>query len=111
MLISKNEIKTEKYWDLNFQNNKRTVNRKTDDLVNEISETLMDSVKIRLRADVPVGTYLSGGLDSSALTETVKRILIMNSDHSESDSKIKIMTKAVIKMKWLISLKSITQKL
>lgn len=73
MLISKNEIKTEKYWDLNFQNNKRTVNRKTDDLVNEISETLMDSVKIRLRADVPVGTYLSGGLDSSALTETVKK--------------------------------------
>jgi asparagine synthase (glutamine-hydrolysing) len=73
MLISKNEIKTEKYWDLNFQNNKGTVNRKTDDLVNEISETLMDSVKIRLRADVPVGTYLSGGLDSSALTETVKK--------------------------------------
>lgn len=73
MLISKNEIKTEKYWDLNFQNNQGTVNRKTDDLVNEISETLMDSVKIRLRADVPVGTYLSGGLDSSALTETVKK--------------------------------------
>ena len=73
MLISQNEIKTDKYWDLNFSNNKETVNRKTDDLVNEISETLMDSVKIRLRADVPVGTYLSGGLDSSALTETVKK--------------------------------------
>lgn len=73
MLISQNEIKTDKYWDLNFSNNNETVNRKTDDLVNEISETLMDSVKIRLRADVPVGTYLSGGLDSSALTETVKK--------------------------------------
>ena len=73
MLISQNEIKTDKYWDLNFSNNKETVHRKTDDLVNEISETLMDSVKIRLRADVPVGTYLSGGLDSSALTETVKK--------------------------------------
>jgi len=73
MLISNNEIKTDKYWNLNFPNNKETVNRKSDDLVREISETLMDSVKIRLRADVPVGTYLSGGLDSSALTETVKK--------------------------------------
>lgn len=73
MLISNNEIKTDKYWNLNFPNNKETINRKSDDLVREISETLMDSVKIRLRADVPVGTYLSGGLDSSALTETVKK--------------------------------------
>lgn len=73
MLISNNEIKTDKYWNLNFRNNTETVNRKSDDLVREISETLMDSVKIRLRADVPVGTYLSGGLDSSALTETVKK--------------------------------------
>ena len=73
MLISANEIKTDKYWDLNFAINSEKINRKTDDLVSEISETLMDSVRIRLRADVPVGTYLSGGLDSSAITETVKK--------------------------------------
>lgn len=73
MLISSNEIKTEKYWDLNFANNKETVNRLSADLVNEISELMMDAVRIRLRADVPVGTYLSGGIDSSALTETVKK--------------------------------------
>jgi len=73
MLISPNEIKTEKYWNLNFPSNNEMVNRKTEYLINEISETLMDSVRIRLRADVPVGTYLSGGLDSSAITETVKK--------------------------------------
>ena len=73
MLISPYEIKAHKYWDLNFANNKEMVKRKTDVLVNEISETLMDSVRIRLRADVPVGTYLSGGIDSSAITETVKK--------------------------------------
>ena len=73
MLISQDGITTKKYWDMNFLNSKEIVNRKSDDFVSEISEILMDAVRIRLRADVPIGTYLSGGLDSSALTETVKK--------------------------------------
>ncbi len=73
MLISQQGITIDKYWNMHFFENKEIVNRKTDDLVSEISETLMDAVKIRLRADVPVGSYLSGGLDSSGITETVKK--------------------------------------
>jgi asparagine synthase (glutamine-hydrolysing) len=50
-----------------------TTVRSDADLVAEFQALLADSVRLRMRADVPIGTMLSGGLDSSAIAALVQR--------------------------------------
>lgn len=60
------------YWSLSYNQDLVNENKTITDFTSEISELMKDSVRIRLRADVPVGSYLSGGLDSSGITAFVK---------------------------------------
>lgn len=59
------EIKIEKYWDFSFE--PKTESRSDMDVVDEWRELFKESVKLRLMADVPLGMFLSGGIDSSAI--------------------------------------------
>jgi asparagine synthase (glutamine-hydrolysing) len=54
-----------RWWDLDFS--PRGDRRTSAEYEEELRELLIDSTRIRLRADVPVAAYLSGGLDSSAI--------------------------------------------
>ena len=75
MVVNENGIKKEKYWSLNFPTcQKDNSSILLSDSIEELNELLQDAVKIRLRADVPVGAYLSGGLDSSVTTALIKGI-------------------------------------
>lgn len=48
--------------------------RSLDDAAGQLRELLTDSVRLRLRSDVPVGTCLSGGLDSSSIVAIVRKL-------------------------------------
>ena len=62
-----------KYWDWSFPESGSSESRTVEDATEELRALFIDSVRLQLRADVPVGAYLSGGLDSSAVTAAIRR--------------------------------------
>lgn len=61
----------ERYWEINYPET-FDYSRSVDSWAEEMHALLVDSVRLRLRADVPVGAYLSGGLDSAVTTALIK---------------------------------------
>ena len=65
-------FRTEKYWNLDFE--KQPARISLSDALDRFHELFSDAVRIRLRADVEVAAYLSGGIDSSATVAYIKDI-------------------------------------
>lgn len=62
---TQNKIRTKRYWDLSFSKVDEFSNEQT--ALERLDELLQESIRLRLRADVPFGAFLSGGLDSSLI--------------------------------------------
>ena len=64
LLISKENIKVWEYWKVTLEENKETV----EEAAEHVRLLLFDAIKRQLVGDVPICTFLSGGLDSSAIS-------------------------------------------
>jgi len=63
------------YWDFNFSSSRRYTNGYSEqELIAEFKSAFYNAVQVRLEADVEVGCYLSGGLDSSAVLGVASRL-------------------------------------
>lgn len=78
MIVHEGGHHIERYWDWSFPTEREEAHRSADDYADELRELLIDSVRLQLRADVPVGAYLSGGLDSSIVTTLIKHYTLQH---------------------------------
>jgi asparagine synthase (glutamine-hydrolysing) len=79
------KYEVEEYWDLDYPREDETGDERSESYyVEGLRERFTQAVKYRLQADVPVGFYLSGGLDSSLIGTTARMLEPAAERHSFS---------------------------
>jgi len=73
LMLRNGTTRMSRYWDPPFVPKEEQLDWSPNRIADQIQDLLKEAIRIRLRADVPVGTYLSGGLDSSGITALVAR--------------------------------------
>jgi len=74
LIVDGNGPRLRRYWSLSFPDGGGAFPDE-EKLAEELRELLLDATRIRLRSDVPVGAYLSGGIDSTVTTALAASIV------------------------------------
>ena len=75
LVVEKGNVRVHEYWDLDYPKlNEAPEARAENYYVDQLRELFTRSVGYRLQADVPVGFYLSGGLDSSMIAGMISKL-------------------------------------
>lgn len=64
-------ISIDRYWDIDVIEDQE---KSADDFIRQTDELLTESVSLRLRADVPVAAFISGGTDSTLVVKKIREI-------------------------------------
>jgi len=71
LVVTSTGIREQEYWDISFGN---VVHRTEEQWCDELLNILTDAVRVRLISDVPLGAFLSGGVDSSAVVGLMSQL-------------------------------------
>lgn len=84
LMTDGNEAVIKKYWNIPFTNKEIEISNKNDNIyARRFLELFKDSVRAQLISEVPLGTSLSGGLDSSSIVCMTNQLLWVNSGARE----------------------------
>ena len=67
-------VEIRRYWDLTYARTERE-DRRDEDLIAEFRQRFTEAVRMRLMSDVPLGVFLSGGIDSASITAVMSRLV------------------------------------
>ncbi|KAI9724287.1 MAG: hypothetical protein M1828_003711 [Chrysothrix sp. TS-e1954] len=82
-------IETRQYWDVEYRDKHHIEHRTEQEMIAGVRDQMLKSIRLRLRADVPVGVYLSGGIDSSVIAGMVVHLVKEQGAHAGNDKELK----------------------